>query len=266
MIENIIKDLEKELNITINEQDIIYYTDGATDSIVFNIQNKYLIKTMDEITYKTQSEFLHFYNINEFQKIIHKNDQLKYICFEYKEGNLFRRDKLTAENAMNQIYNIVNQYKEYNHDYYGYLYEDEKTWYEFLKDEVEYSNNKMLSANINLDKVNKALDIIKNYTSPKYLIHGDFGVHNFIVNNNQIHVIDPMPVVGDYLYDFYFSLYSDTDLFTNLDIEEILKYFDRDITIKKALLTITFFIRMSRAYVYDKPYFHLYTKYYEEVI
>jgi len=75
-----------------------------------------------------------------------------------------------------------------------------------------------------------------------------------------------MPVVGDYLYDFYFSLYSDTDLFTNLDIKEILKYFERDIKIKKALLTITFFIRMSRAYVYDKPFFHLYTKYYEEVI
>ena len=36
--------------------------------------------------------------------------------------------------------------------------------------------------------------------------------------------------------------------------------------IKKALLTITFFIRMSRAYVSDKPFFHLYTKYYEEVI
>ena len=167
---------------------------------------------------------------------------------------------------MEQVYNIVNNYKEYNHDYYGYLYEDEKTWYEFLKDEVEYSNKKMQEANINLDKVNNALKIIKEYTTPKYLIHGDFGVHNFIVNNNHIHIIDPMPVVGDYLYDFYFSLYSDTDLFTNLNIEEILSYFDRDIKIKKALLTIIFFIRMSRAYVYDKPFFHLYTKYYEEVI
>ena len=56
------------------------------------------------------------------------------------------------------------------------------------------------------------------------------------------------------------------DLFTNLNIEEILSYFDRDIKIKKALLTITFFIRMSRAYVYDKPFFHIYTKYYEENI
>ena len=267
MIDNILKDLEETLNIKIEEKDITYYTDGATDSIVFNIMDKYLIKTMDDITYKTQSEFLKFYkDINEFQTIIHQNEELKYICFEYKQGSLFRKDKITPELAMEQLYNIVNNYKEYNHDYYGYLYEDEKTWYEFLKDEVEYSNKKMQEANINLDKVNNALEIIKDYQSPKYLIHGDFGVHNFIVNNKHIHVIDPMPVVGDYLYDFYFSLYSDTDLFTNLDIKEILKYFERDIKIKKALLTITFFIRMSRAYVYDKPFFHLYTKYYEEVI
>lgn len=137
---------------------------------------------------------------------------------------------------------------------------------EFLKDEVEYSNNKMKDANINLDKVNNALEIIKDYKSPKYLIHGDFGVHNFIVNNNHIHVIDPMPVIGDYLFDFYFSLYSDTDLFTKLDIKDILKYFDRDTRIKNALLTIVFFIRMSRAYVYDKQFFSTYTKYYENTI
>jgi hypothetical protein len=267
MIKEIIKDLEKTLNISIAEKDITYYTDGATESIVFNIKDKYLIKTVDDITFKTQTEFLNYYKeVPEFQTIIHQNEELKYICFEFKEGSLFRKNKITANEAIEQIYSIVNNYKEYNHEYYGYLYEDEKTWYEFLKDEVEYSNNKMIEANINLDKVNKALEIIKEYDSPKYLIHGDFGVHNFIVNNKHIHVIDPMSVVGDYLYDFYFSIYSDTDLFTNLDISEILKYFDRDQTIKKALLTITFFIRMSRAYVYDKPYFHLYTKYYDEVI
>ena len=74
MIENIIKDLENNLNIKVTEKDITYYTDGATDSIVFNIMDKYLVKTMDDITYKTQKEFLEFYNnINEFQTIIHHN-------------------------------------------------------------------------------------------------------------------------------------------------------------------------------------------------
>lgn len=266
-MKEIIKDLEKNLSITINEDKIIYYTDGATDSIVFNINDEYLIKTVDDITYDTQTEFLEFYKeVPQFQKVIHKNKNLKYICFDYKEGKLFRKENMDPKEVISQVFNIVNNYKEYNHEYYGYLYEDEKSWYEFLKDEVEYSNNKMKDTNIDLSKVNKALEIIKEYNSPKYLIHGDFGVHNFIVNNNEINVIDPMPVVGDKLYDFYFSIYSDTDIFDYVSKEHILSYFEEDETIKNAMLTIAFFIRMSRAYVYDKQFFHIYTKYYEEVI
>ena len=91
-------------------------------------------------------------------------------------------------------------------------------------------------------------------------------MHNFIVNNNQINVIDPMPVVGDNLYDFYFSIYSDTDIFEYVTIDEVLSYFDREEKIKKAILTIAFFIRMSRAFVYDNHEFYKYTKYYNEVL
>ena len=75
-----------------------------------------------------------------------------------------------------------------------------------------------------------------------------------------------MPVVGDYLYDFYFSIFSDTDIFTTTTIEELLKYYDREIEVKKAMITITFFIRMSRAFVYNKEKFDTYLKYYNEVI
>ena len=267
MIDKIIIDLEKNLKIKINKDKIIYYTDGATDSIVFNIDNKYLIKTVDELTYSSQTEFLNFYKvIPQFQNIIHTNKNLQYICFEFKKGNLYRKNRIKPEKTLNQVFNIVNQYKEYNHDYFGYLYEDEKSWYEFLKDEVEYSNNKMKSTNIDLAKVENALKELKNYVPKKYLIHGDFGVHNFIVNEEQINVIDPMPVVGDYLYDFYFSIYSDTEIFSNIDVSKILNYFDIDKQIKQATLTIVLFIRMSRAFVYDNDKFNIYEKYYNEVI
>ena len=167
MIKDILNDLEKTLNFKIDESKIIYYTDGATDSIVFNIDDKYLVKTVDEITYKSQTEFLKFYKeIPEFQKVIHHNKELSYICFDYKKGNLFRKENMNANEVLKQVYNITNNYKEYNHGYYGYLYEDEKTWYEFLKDEVEYSNKKMINENIDLTKVIDALNIIKEYKAP----------------------------------------------------------------------------------------------------
>ena len=89
---------------------------------------------------------------------------------------------------------------------YGYLFEDNKTWDEFLLDEALNSYKEM--PEINIDKIYKALEIIKKYNVDKYLIHGDFGTHNFIMQDNKIKVIDPMCVVGDKLYDFYFAIFS----------------------------------------------------------
>ena len=141
MIDKIIKDLENNLKIKIDKDKIVYYTDGATDSIVFNIDNKYLIKTVDELTYSSQTEFLNFYkDIPQFQNIIHTNKNLQYICFEFKKGNLYRKNRISPEKTIEQVFNIVKQYREYNHPYFGYLYEDEKSWYEFLNDEVKFSD------------------------------------------------------------------------------------------------------------------------------
>lgn len=266
MLEEIISDLQSALNVKINKNNIVYYTDGATDSIVFSIDNKYLVKTVDDNTFNTQLEFLKFYeDIDEFQKIIHFNKSLKYICFLYIEGDKFYQTKVNSNTAVNQIYNIVRKYKKYDYKDFGYLYEDEKSWYEFLCDEVNYSYDKIKHLDISINKVSDALEIVKNYKVEKYLIHGDFGTHNFLVNKSKIKVIDPMPVVGDYLYDFYFSIFSDVSIFESTNLNSILKYFDRDDTYKRAMVIITFFIRMSRSYVYDKDHFNAYLDYYNKL-
>jgi streptomycin 6-kinase len=119
--------------------------------------------------------------------------------------------------------------------------------------------------NIDIAKVLNSLNIIEKYKIDKYLIHGDFGTHNFLVNNEKIKVIDPMGVVGDYLYDFYFAILSNVDIFMNLDIDRILGYYDRDIEYKKALFLIVLYIRMSRAFKYDKDNFKDYLSLYERI-
>lgn len=236
MIEKITNDLKLKLDI--KNENIKYYTDGKSDSIVFSLNNKYLIKTVDENTLNTQVEFLRFYkDSNFFQKIITYNKELKYICFEFLEGENFSNiDKIDVKDIVNQIYNITSSYKKYSYDGYRYLYENRLSWDKFLESEVEYSKKEIESININLKKVYEALKNIKNYHIDKYLIHGDFGTHNFLVNDNNILVIDPMPIVGDRIYDFYFALFSNVSLFNNLDISCILKFFDEDINYKKSLL------------------------------
>lgn len=118
---------------------------------------------------------------------------------------------------------------------------------------------------IPLDKVYKALEDIKEIEIKKYLIHGDFGTHNFLVSNNNIMVIDPMPVVGDYLYDFYFAVLSNIKLFDEAYLNYILNFFERDIKYKKALFIIVLYIRICRAYIYNKKDFNEYLKLYESI-
>ena len=261
MIEKILKDLSNKLNIDIKSEDIYFFNDGASDSLVFKIREKYLIKTLDEIEFKTFIEFFNYYKNDRFQKIVCYDKDLLYMCFEYIEGNLFRKSKIgNPKDIVKELANIVSIYREYNNEKYGYLYEESRSWDSFLFNESYKEKNKDI---INYYKLFESLEIIKKYKCPKYLIHGDFGTHNFIMNNGTIKVIDPMPVVGDYLYDFYYAIFTDTLIFKDLDIDYILSFFDRDYEYKKALMTICFFIRMNRAIKYDPDKVEIYINYLE---
>ncbi len=264
MIDNIILDLENKLNIKIDNNKIIYYTDGATDSIVFNIDDKYLVKTMDYNTFSNQIKFLSYYNgINNLQKIVCYNEELLYICFEFINGDSFKNVvNIDVNSVVKQVYELVNSYKEFRYDGYGYLEEDHKSWIEFLKDEAIYSISRVKDVEIDTSKVDAALEVIKKYNIKKYLIHGDFGVHNFIMNKGSVYVIDLMPVVGDRLYDFYFALFSSIKIFNKLSKEKILSYFDEDYEYKEALMIVVLFIRMCRAYVYNRDDFDIYLSWY----
>ena len=267
-IDNILLDITSKLNINISKDDLFFFTDGASDSIVFKLKNKYLVKAMDDITFKTQLEFLTLYsNISYFQKIICLNTDLKYICFEFIDGECKKIiPQADIPHYINILKDIVSQYKKYSNEGYGYLYEENNNWYEFLKDEVDYSKKEFKDLNIDYEIVDYALENIKKYSIVPKLIHGDFGFHNFIINNNSFKVIDPMPVIGDYLYDFYFALLSNASVLKNLDITYILSLFENENSNKKfSLYTVVLFIRMCRCHKYDIKNFDIYLNLYNNI-
>lgn len=264
MLDEVLRDVSTRLNIKIEKTK--YFTEGTTDSIVLSINDKYLIKTVDELTLKEQVEFLNTYNYDYFQKIIFYSEKLNYICFEFLEGIKFDLvDIKNINDTLNELYKITDNYKKYEYDGYGYLFADHKTWYDFLKDEVEHAKGDFNGFNVDMNKIYESLEIIKKYNIPKYLTHGDFGTHNFLINNGTIKVIDPVGVVGDYLYDFYYSIFSSYKIFSKTSVNDILEYHNRDYEYKKALLLIVFFIRMSRCYVYDRDNLNKYLDLYKEL-
>lgn len=247
----IFADIYKKLGVDLSREKPVFYTDGATESRVFSINDKYLIKITSRETVRTQSEFLQKVSHPAFQKLLCFDVDLHYECYEFIEGKHYTKAPLEAREAINQLAGIVNSYPEYKHDGYGFLENEKLSWREFLLDEIEYAKKRI--PDISQERVLKALVIAGANNPRQYLMHGDFGAHNFLISNDVIRAIDPMPMVGDKIYDFNFAILSNVRIFSELGLGYILSFFDDyDKEYKKALLTIALYVRMSRAAAYDK--------------
>ena len=262
-VSQVIEDLSHQLKHNFKNAEVHFYTDGWTGAIVFSLDDKYLIKITNSETIENQEEFLRHNPLGVYQRVVCSNAEVGYICFEFIQGEKYVGHEIEPHEAIRQIAEMVKNYKKYPWAGYGFLHHEFDTWKEFLEDEVEYARGYIPS--IPLDKVHAALAEMNGKKPEKCLMHGDFGTHNFIVNEGRIYVIDPMPAVGDFLYDFYFAVLSDTDIFTKVGADFIFDFFERDMTEKKALATIALYVRMSRAYKYDRENFDAYVKMYQEI-
>jgi len=242
----LIKDLEEKLNIKINNYEIL----KEEDNLVLKIDELYILKQMNEKEYKINLEFELYYKfVKGFRKSIYHSDNYNYLVYDYIEED--RNIDYNKMKIFNQIYDLVKEERKIESNSFGYIDNPKNTWYEFLIDEINYSKS-LINDELNMKIINKALKIIKKEKIESYFLHGDLGVHNFIIKDKIINVIDPIGVIGDYLYDFYYAILSDYSITDNLDLEFILSYFDRKEKYKKALFIVVYFIRMARAAKYNK--------------
>lgn len=260
-VKDVIADIGQKLAVQLDEAEPYFYTDGATNATVFALGKKYLVKMTDLNTIRTQAEFLKHNPDGVFQRLLCSDEGLGYECFEFIDGVHYDGSLIDPKEATEQIANIVRNYRKYPHDGYGFLNEEHVSWRAFLLDEIEYARRNI--PEVPTEKVMSALKVAGAINPEQYLMHGDFGTHNFLLEDGRIRVIDPMPVVGDCLYDFYFALLSDVDIFTHLGADYVYSFFpDRDLSYKRAILTVALFVRTSRAASYDKDnlpaYFDLY--------
>jgi hypothetical protein len=72
-----------------------------------------------------------------------------------------------------------------------------------------------------------------------------------------------MPLVGDFLYDFYFAVFSNPRIFEDVSKDTVYRYFTGyDRSYKEALATIALYVRTSRAAAYDMEHFEIYKEKY----
>ena len=135
---NIIKFLLCKFNEgNIEDYEVKLFSEGTSSKVIL-LNNKYIIKQNSEEIIKAELIFYKNNNDPLFQKLLYYDDKnYKYIVYEYIEGEtLSELSNINITHLINTLIKVVNSYKKTNIEYYGYVYDPNKTWIDFLKKEI----------------------------------------------------------------------------------------------------------------------------------
>ncbi|MBJ8103550.1 phosphotransferase [Bacillus proteolyticus] len=205
----------------VNEKVISHYPksmkvlNGGTTSTVYLLAAKYVVKLNESEVIREEADFLSFYEGNTlFSKLLYKEPVNRYIVYSFLEGSTscergYKRITLSilVKEAINK-YEIVSDI-----DGWGWKESPVQSWNEFLTTNVieAYEN---LKPYISEEEYRTVLKLANNPSrgtgiNQPFLLHGDLGFHNFIFQGNKLHgVIDPLPVLGDPIYDLIYAFCS----------------------------------------------------------
>lgn len=241
--DEIINKVLTELNI--KYVDHKYFNDGASSRVIL-LNNKYIIKQNEKEVLQSEIEFLQNINSNFFQQILYIDPNFDFVVYNFINGNTIKKINNPKE-YFNILVKAVSKYTTYTKNGYGYLDNIVPSWSQFLINEINYSSENIIKYFPNNLEIFKYIEILEKYTFDKKLLHGDFGTHNFIENNNNlVGIIDPMGVIGDPLYDILFAFVSNIDFIQNISINELYNYINQPIEKINAMLKIVTYCRISR--------------------
>ena len=252
---NIIEFVLKLLNIPYESHK--YFTDGVSSHVIL-LNNKYLIKRSTPSAIKAEIKFLGLNPSPKMQKIIYFDPSYRFAIYEFIHGDIMKQVD-NVDDFLENIIFITSNYKTVAYYGFGYLYEEKASWSEFLLDEIADSTKTLKSYISDNSTVLEQIKILENYKFDKKLIHGDFGTHNFIkVNGKFAGVIDPMPVLGDSLYDTLFAIVSNAGVVKNISLDRIYSLLSEPHEKIKAMLIVVLYCRIARCLKYHKQDINIY--------
>lgn len=259
----IITDLLNILNVEYKNHK--YFTDGASSRVIL-LNACYLIKQNTKLILQAEIEFLKHINSNMFQKIIYVDPKYEFVVYSFINGETMKHVD-DVDDTIHKLINITTNYTNYISDGFGYLNEEVSSWTRFLKDEITYSSLNLKQYIPNKKIVNKCVELLEHYPVDKKLLHGDFGTHNFIKENGKlVGIIDPMPVIGDYLYDLLFAIVSNIDILSNITLEKLYSLINEPQEKINAMLTIVLYSRISRCLKYHPDNIDAYMDFWNNLI
>ncbi|QWU46001.1 phosphotransferase [Bacillus sp. NP247] len=220
----------------VNEKVISHYPksmkvlNGGTTSTVYLLDAKYVVKLNESEVIREEADFLSFYEGNTlFSKLLYKEPLNRYIVYSFLDGATscelgYKRSTLcTIVKEVINTYEIVPEV-----DGWGWKDSPVQSWTEFLLTNVMEARENLKQC-ISDEEDQLVLTLVN---SPQrgtgmdrpFLLHGDLGFHNFIFQKNKLTgVIDPLPVLGDPIYDLIYAFCSTPEDLTKETIQYVMK-------------------------------------------
>ncbi len=171
--------------------------------------------------------FFLFYEGNTlFSKLLYNEPFHKYIVYSFLEGSTSCEQGDKRSTLRTLVKEVINKYERVSDvDGWGWKENPVQSWNEFLTTNVmeTHENVKRYISEEEYRTVLKLANRDAGVEQP-FLLHGDLGFHNFIFQENKLHgVIDPLPVLGDPIYDLIYAFCSTPEDLTKETIDYVMK-------------------------------------------
>ncbi|MFS8352745.1 aminoglycoside phosphotransferase family protein [Bacillus nitratireducens] len=220
----------------VNEKVISHYPNsmkvlsGGTTSTVYLLDGKYVVKSNGLEVIREEANFLSFYEGNAlFSKLLYKEPLHTYFVYSFLEGSTSCEQGYKRSTLITLVKEVINKYKFVpGADGWGWKESLIQSWNEFLTANVmeAYENVRRYISEEEHRIVLKLANSPNRGTgiNQPFLLHGDLGFHNFIFQENELYgVIDPLPALGDPIYDLIYAFCSTPEDVTKETIDYVMK-------------------------------------------
>ncbi|ANC77477.1 hypothetical protein ABE65_011975 [Fictibacillus phosphorivorans] len=233
-IEEIIEELH--LNNIIDHEPTEYkQLSGGTVSELYLLyidEKKYVVKINEAQVVESEANFLiHYKELNLLPNLIFVEESYDYIVYSFINGSTDYIRGNKKEMLTTLVQGLLNNYKTTSENIgWGWADQPTDSWESFLMNNIMEAN-KIIDSRLDKGDYDYILNLVPKVSTEKepFLLHGDFGVHNFIFNDGKLcGVIDPTPVIGDPIYDLIYAFCSSPDDLTKETIDSAVNQFENN--------------------------------------
>ncbi|MEB3052599.1 MULTISPECIES: aminoglycoside phosphotransferase family protein [Bacillus] len=205
---------------------------GGTTSRLYLLEGKEqcVVKLNEPKVIEEEAYFLDFYeNESIFPKLLYIDPLNRYMVYSFIPGSTSYHARDKRDILCTLVQKVIDRYKPaMSMDQWGWKEGPVDSRQDFLLNRVMEANENVKSY-ITQEEFHSVLKLVHSpnrtaHSNQPYVLHGDCGFHNFIFKEHKLYgVIDPLPVLGDPIYDLIYAFCSTPEDLTKETIDYVVE-------------------------------------------